>query len=187
MKYKKSDVLKVLVDGCMMTSERTDDVWIIQIWEDNGEKYLDAWYKCDIQPRCNVKYDFLIEIKGEGEKCTKRDCTCYAKDPLYFDVIERIKDLEGEEYPTSEKGPWTDEELKSMDELDDGDDDFNLTEIASGEHEGERYVVFLCADKKAKLLVQGKNTAGEEDWFPPQWDDEKWIGLVTLPEGIEWA
>lgn len=66
----------------------------------------------------------------------------------------------------------------------DGWDEF---EIASGENEGEKYIVILNEDGKAELLIRGKNAAGEDDWFPPRCDDEKWIGFFELPEGIEWA
>lgn len=65
-------------------------------------------------------------------------------------------------------------------------DDFEFAEIASGENEGEKYTVTLNTSGKAELLVQGKNVAGEDDWFSPRCDDEKWVGFITLPEGIEW-
>lgn len=66
-------------------------------------------------------------------------------------------------------------------------DDFEFAEIASGENEGEKYTVTLNTSGKAELFVEGKNAAGEDDWFPPRCDDEKWIGFFELPEGIEWA
>ena len=69
-------------------------------------------------------------------------------------------------------------------------DDNDFAEIASGENEGEKYIVILNEDGKAELLIQGKNAAGEDDWLPPcgNGDEfEKWVGFITLPAGIEWA
>ena len=59
--------------------------------------------------------------------------------------------------------------------------------LFAGAHEdGTRYCVKV-EEAEASILIAGKNAAGEDDWFPPRCDDERWIGYFTLPEGIEWA
>ena len=66
-------------------------------------------------------------------------------------------------------------------------DDNDFGEIASGENAGDEYIVILRTDGKAVLLIRGKNADGVDNWVPPRGNLEKWVGFITLPEGIEWA
>ena len=93
---EEKEIINALVEGLLMST--VNDVWIVRIWDENGPKNIDAWYKVDVWYKVdiefrNIDFDFLLAIKKEGETVSKREAEKYAKDVLLDDALEAIKAL----------------------------------------------------------------------------------------------